>query len=161
MSYESTSPGFSATLTSRLLAAAGLLRRKLSEYYATFQLNESRVEVLRSLRQFGTKGCSQTELAKSLGLSDSSVCGLIDRMQSDGLIYRFRSHEDRRRSRLMLSDHGAELLTRLDLGRQQRMDCVLNCFSDFEKQLLIHLLERMTSQETIDHQSASQQKEAG
>lgn len=45
-----------------------------------------------------------------LGLPESSLCTLVDRMQAEGLLYRFRSKTDRRKSLLMLTHPGRERL---------------------------------------------------
>jgi DNA-binding MarR family transcriptional regulator len=57
----------------------------------------------------GDEGCSQTELAALLRLSESNVCSLIERMRSSGLLFRFRSKADRRKSVLILSGRGKQL----------------------------------------------------
>ena len=148
-------------LTQRLLAAADALRSALSEHSSKFGLNESRVGVLQTLRSFGTDGCSQTELAQALSLSESSVCGLVDRMQSDGLIYRFRSRKDRRRSLLMLSDKGSDLIIRIDVGRREQIEKFLSQYTEAEQTLLSQLLKRLCVEDAAEDHAPVFRKEAG
>lgn len=72
-------------------------------------LNEARYSVLRELRFRQSEGCSQSELARGLYLSESNLSTLLDRMVRDGLLMRERSRLDRRKSIIRITPCGAEL----------------------------------------------------
>ncbi len=72
-------------------------------------LNEARYSVLRELRFRQCEGCSQSELARGLYLSESNLSTLLDRMVRDGLLERERSRLDRRKSIIRITQRGATL----------------------------------------------------
>ena len=72
-------------------------------------LNEARYAVLRELRFRQSEGCSQSELARGLYLSESNLSTLLDRMVRDGLLERERSRLDRRKSIIRITSRGALL----------------------------------------------------
>jgi DNA-binding MarR family transcriptional regulator len=57
---------------------------------------------------------SQYELAKLLGKAPGMVVGAIDRLEDAGLVERTRDSADRRRSRVRVTDDGADTLARAD-----------------------------------------------
>ncbi len=109
-----------AELLAQLRHASRLLEEILCECYSPLGIGTTRVDVLELLA--GTlECCSQSLLARQLGLSESTVCTLIDRMQVDGLLVRQRSVTDRRRSVLAVSDLGLRLLQDAASRREERL----------------------------------------
>jgi DNA-binding MarR family transcriptional regulator len=98
----------------RLQAAAEAARALLEDVYRQYELTATSVELLGRVAHAGDNGCSQTDVAKSLQLAESSVCGLVDKLQAAGLLHRFRSRQDRRRSLLLLSSAGRERLSNVN-----------------------------------------------
>lgn len=84
-----------------------MIRRQLSERYASAGLSENRVAVLLALSAPGS-GFTQSGLAQELGLSESNLCDLIERMRLEGLLERQRSPLDRRKSVLTLTETGQD-----------------------------------------------------
>ena len=71
-----------------------------------------------------TPEIDQRTLARSIGLDTSTIAGVLDRLESRGLLLRSASPDDRRVRRLTLTDDGRALLRILvpDMLRaQQRM----------------------------------------
>ncbi len=54
-------------------------------------------------------GLKTVELARMAGLEPSSMTGLLDRMERDGLIYRSSDPHDRRAQHIVLTDFGKEI----------------------------------------------------
>jgi len=106
-------------LLAHLRQANRLLEELLGQCYGHAGIGTTRVDVLELLA--GVLDCSQTLVARQLGLSESTVCTLIDRMQMDGLLARQRSATDRRRSVLAVSDLGQRLLHEATARRDQRL----------------------------------------
>lgn len=104
------SPTIANRFLERLCAAAERVQTQQGALCAASGLVEPRRRLLAALSRRGDQGCSQTELAAVLGLPESSLCTLVDRMQAEGLLYRFRSKLDRRKSLLMLTHPGRERL---------------------------------------------------
>lgn len=82
-----------------------VIRRQLAERYASAGLSENRVAVLMALAS-PVSGFTQSGLAQELGLSESNLCDLIERMRIEGLLQRERSSLDRRKSVLTLTESG-------------------------------------------------------
>ena len=99
-----------AEVVDQTLRLAAHLRGRLHDALATAGLNESRFAVMKRVADRGESGCSQVELAAAMGQCESSICTLIDRMKTDGLVQRLRCTVDRRKSRLHLTDHGVVAL---------------------------------------------------
>ena len=63
-----------------------------------------------TLAKFGKdEGMKLTDLAKCAGLEPSSMTGLIDRMEKDGLVYRGDDPNDRRVNIIRLTERGASI----------------------------------------------------
>jgi len=81
------------------------VRRDLSERYSLAGLSESKAAILEALATRDHQP-TQTDLAGDVGLSESNLCGLIERMKNEGLVERDRSPLDRRKSVLSLTPAG-------------------------------------------------------
>jgi len=135
-------------LPSTLLRLAAAWRTRLAEGLAESGINESRFALLRSIRDMGDEGASQTELAGDLRLSESNISTLLDRMVTDGLVERRRSQRDRRKSLVRLTDCGARLLA---LGEESHHCAASDLFAGWsqpECQKLLRQLSRL--QQTLD-----------
>jgi MarR family transcriptional regulator, organic hydroperoxide resistance regulator len=58
--------------------------------------------------------CAQSEIAGAFGQDESAATGMLARMEKGGFIQRVRDADDRRVTRVSLSDSGAEALARAD-----------------------------------------------
>jgi len=111
---------------------------------ATYEsgLNEARYSVLRELRFRQSEGCSQSELARGLFLSESNLSTLLDRMVRDGLLERERSRLDRRKSIIRITHRGAELAERVRASECSLMAQMWNGLSDEIQLVLRRELEK-------------------
>lgn len=109
-----------------LIKAAHILRGVLSEHFAEFGLSDIRYLVMKMISEADAGGCSQAQLAVHLQQSESSISTLIDRMRGDDLIYRLPSQIDRRKKVLMLSDKGLQMLARIEVCHERRMQYLLD-----------------------------------
>ena len=114
MSHQPPEPPADARLAvdvvQQLLRLADIVRDQIGDALAEAAVNETRLTVMRTIADRGDDGCSQADLACVLHQAESSVCTLIERMKKDGLVHRFRSKVDRRKSFLMLTAEGADQL---------------------------------------------------
>lgn len=111
--FDGETPSEAATLVQEILSLAERLRRQLDAPCEARGVGGSRFAILETIHESGEYGCSQTELASRLALSGSNVSALVESLRKAGLLYRFRSKRDRRRSVLLLSDDGRGLVTLL------------------------------------------------
>jgi DNA-binding MarR family transcriptional regulator len=110
-------------LVEQLVELAKRIRQRLDERCEAEGISASRIAVLQAMIRVGDEGCSQTELAALLRLSESNICSLIERMRSSGLLFRFRSKTDRRKSVLILSGRGNQLAHAV--SRAQNLEAAL------------------------------------
>lgn len=88
---------------------------ELQHVYDQCELNEARIEILKALFLAHPTGCTQVELANSLGQSEANISAMVSRMRRDGWIYRLRSQADRRKSNLLLTSKSLQILG--DIGQ--------------------------------------------
>ena len=100
-------PDSDAHILLQLARAVELFRVAMAEQWDHLGLSASRAAVLRIVAESYRVGCTQTKLAQAVGLSESNVSGLIERMRADGLLSQMRSKQDRRCCVLLLTEHGA------------------------------------------------------
>lgn len=135
-----------AELVDELLHVAHLLRGVLAGHFAEFNLTDVRYAVLRIVRDAAPEGCSQVHLAERLNQAVSSISMLVDRMRTDGLVYRLRSKTDRRKRSLMLAQKGRELLEQLERCHAQRMDRLFAGLTRTERRTLRAALAALSHQ---------------
>jgi len=134
-----------ARIVADILRAAHRLRAVLVSHFAEFGLTDVRYAVLQVVRDAGSQGCSQTELAMQIDQSESSVSTLVDRMRSGGLLYRLRSKSDRRKRVLMLTDSARDVLQRIDNVHSLRTATLLSRFSPAELDFFSKLVCRLVA----------------
>lgn len=131
----------SAELIQRLLAAAQGLERRFDDCFAQLGLNLTRAEVLAFVARHGSDGCSQTDLASALRLSESNICTLIERMRVDGWLLRMRSNIDRRKSIVVLSPRGLDVMDQLGESRRRQAATLLGTLDAGQLGTLNELLD--------------------
>jgi len=90
-------------ITRASLATTARLRRELTEA-GVGVVRPSYLGVLMSL--WNEDGLKVVELGRCAGLEPSTMTGLLDRMERDGLLARTPDPEDRRAQRVRLSEKG-------------------------------------------------------
>ncbi len=96
-----------------LIRTAHMIRSTLNHSFAQLEINEVRYAALKVIDAIRESGCSQSELARKLGQSESNICTLIERMESDSLVVRQQSQKDRRKRVLQLTTEGTQILQRV------------------------------------------------
>jgi DNA-binding MarR family transcriptional regulator len=116
-------------LTPRIIAA-----------YEPFELRNGALSTMVLIK--ANPGCSQSEMARELGMDDSAMVAIIDELEKRGLAVRSRSTADRRRNMLSLTDEGEKLmLAMLECAKRVERP-ITEALSDEERETLIHLLRR-------------------
>jgi DNA-binding MarR family transcriptional regulator len=68
-------------------------------------------------------------LARSLGVGLSTMTGIVDRLCERGMVTRGEDPEDRRATRVQLTDTGRELVERVNSVRREFLTRLLDCLS--------------------------------
>jgi DNA-binding MarR family transcriptional regulator len=86
------------------------------------------------------------ELADCTGVTRATVSGLLDGMERDGLICRKSDPEDRRQVRVHVTDLGRQLLDQIRPAYCHWFSELVSSLTVTERELLIHLLEKIQHQ---------------
>lgn len=89
------------------------------------------------------KATSPGHLAEAMGVSPSSVTGIVDGLVRQGLVYRYENPDNRRMICLELTSQGNELLATLREERLNDLTEVLGRLSDEELGGLIEVLKAL------------------
>lgn len=92
----------------------------------------------------GEGGSTATELAVRLGVSASAVTQLVDGLADAGILMRSSDPRDRRRTRIVLTDHGRMLYSFFDEARLAQAEALFGRLSDDEVRALCDLLSKAT-----------------
>src|SRR5512147_3192394 len=95
------------------------LQQRLVEFLKPFGLTLTQYNMLRILRGAGLEGVTCSQATERMLTPDPDITRLLDRMESNGLIRRDRSKEDRRVVITRITDHGLELVNRIDAPLQR------------------------------------------
>lgn len=90
-------------------------------------------------------GISQAELSAKSQIDRTTMGGLIDRLEGDGLVKRLPHPEDRRAYRICLTQAGKELEEPLSAIAMKTKSRFTSRLSDVELQTLVSLLEKLRS----------------
>ena len=132
-----------------LLGSASYLLLKAGRYViaefddALDELTLSHREALVLSFVSATEGLSQQELSDRLGLDPTIVVGLVDGLESRGLLKRLRDPDDRRRNKLLLTEHGVALRQRAIAAISAFENPLLGPLSDSERRQLQEILHKM------------------
>ncbi len=106
------------------------------------ELSPGRVGILLLLE--ANPGVTQGRLAQAVSLERSTMVGVVDSLESRGLIERRRG-ADRRTNGLWLTDPGREMVARLKRRIQLHERRVAARLSDQERAQLLALLEKLSN----------------
>jgi DNA-binding MarR family transcriptional regulator len=94
-----------------------------------------------------TGGASMAEMARILGVAPTVITGLVDRLESRGLMRREAHPSDRRRIQLVLTERGNEISVQVEEAIAQRIERQLQLFAEADRGRLrtgLELFERLT-----------------
>lgn len=97
-----------------LMRASARLMRRLEDVCGEHGITHDQYNVLRILRGAHPTGHPRYEVAERLISRAPDVTRLLDRLEGEGLVERYRSEEDRRLSISRITDRGMDLLRQMD-----------------------------------------------
>jgi DNA-binding MarR family transcriptional regulator len=136
-------PSETAALIADILGLAERLRQQWEAPCEQHGVSGSRFAILAAIQHATPEGIAQTQLAAGLNLSESNVSVLVEALRKAGLLHRLRSKTDRRRSVLLLSPTGRELVTLLTAARNALADMLVEGISREQLDDLRRLLREL------------------
>jgi DNA-binding MarR family transcriptional regulator len=122
---------------------ARLMRARAESAISPLGLRPRHLVALTVLRDQGA--CTQAQLATTLHMDRTNLVGLLNDLESDGLIARRRSPEDRRRHIVAVTEAGEERLTAAERALGVAEDEVLAALDPGQRETLYELLALATS----------------
>lgn len=137
-----------AIFASFLLAQTGAhAARQFAERLSPLKLTPPHAGILRRLAQ--SSGISQRELATQLGMHASRLVGVVDEMESLGLVIREGNTDDRRTYSLQITPKGRETLKEISKISFQHNEALLTALTPKEQETLANLLQRIADQQGL------------
>jgi DNA-binding MarR family transcriptional regulator len=137
-----------ASFAAPLLAQVGAhAAKKFAERLSPIQLTPPYAGILRRLGQ--SSGISQRELASQLNMHASRLVGVVDEMESLGLVVREANTDDRRTYSLQLTPKGRESLAQISKIAVQHNEALCTALSLEEREVLTSLLQRIADQQGL------------
>lgn len=94
-------------------------------------------------------GQNPSQLASSLSLDSSTITGILDRMESKGIIKRMADHIDRRSLKVVLTEQGRLLEEPVSEVIEEENKNVLCTLNKTEQVMLVEYLNRICSNESL------------
>lgn len=126
------------TAIRRVIRATDLHSRHVTR---TAGLTSSQLILLKVVRDKELSTISQ--LANSISLSQATLTTILDRLESNGLVKRERSDQDKRKVRVRLTDQGRKVL---DIAPEPLQDTFIREFEalkDWERSMILASLQRV------------------
>lgn len=101
-------------------------------------------------------GSTQQALSTTLMMDRANIVGLLNDLETDGLIERLRSPEDRRRHLVQLTDAGIQRLAKAEFALARVEDEVLCSLDGDQRDTLYELLQLAASGHGADEVSATE-----
>jgi DNA-binding MarR family transcriptional regulator len=116
-------------------------RRITKEVARRVELTGPQLTVLKVLESVGD--LSLSELSERIRAQNSTVTGIIDRMEREGLVVRSRSTEDRRVVNIRLTEKGAAIAREIAVEPMEVFRSALESLSAGEMQELLRILTKI------------------
>ena len=143
-------------LLRKIVRAIELDSRKLSTQFNT---TPAQVLALRGLLNSDSR--TLAGLANEVGLSSSTMVGVVDRLEKKGLVVRHRATTDRRNVNIIITDAGKAYLENSPKLLQDRLMSRLSLIENDEKNLILESLEKISHTLDAEDIDASPVLDAG
>lgn len=129
----------------RLLRGLGVMHAQIASRQSSAHSVFNKQEVL-TVDMLGVRGsCRMGDVAEHLGVVQSAITSLVDRLEGEGVVRRVRSQEDRRVWLVELTDHGRALYASHESVYQALAARMLAPLDEAEQDTLISLMERIAA----------------
>lgn len=126
-----------------LVTVAGALQSGLEERFTKFGLSRGRFIVLMLLRHAQENASTPAELSHHASVTTATMTGLLDGLVNQGLIRRIQREDDRRSTRIELTQEGTALLAQFLPGHYEAIALSMDNLTQTEQQTLTRLLVKL------------------
>ena len=126
-------------LCSKINYLARLLLSRVNEKTGPYGVTQGQLPVLCCLND--EEGQTQAELCKNIQVEQPTMASTLGRMERDGLISRVPSEQDRRQSRIFLSDKVRPVVEALQEKRDEVISRMVRDMSAEERETFVRLLD--------------------
>ena|SRR5690349_6522601 len=116
-------------------------RRMARESAEKLGVTATQLNVLKLLDQIGD--LSMSTISSRLGAKNSTVTGIVDRMEAEGLVERVRSSDDRRVWQIRMSDRGKKVARAVSITPWEILHDALSSLPPAEKDTLLRILTKL------------------
>lgn len=141
MSSLSEGEASAAELVERLLTVAHGIRRRHNAELASYELSVPRGRLLMAMHQLGEPKMS--ELAASLDLNARTITTAVDTLEREGILERRPDPNDRRATRVLLSDAGRRQIAEWQEFQQRLAESAMAPLSAEERRSLKRVLDKI------------------
>lgn len=131
----------------RIIRAADIHSKWLVK---TAGLTAPQLLLMQSIRDRGD--ATVGELAKQVNLTQATVTTIVDRLEKRQLVFRLRSHVDKRKVYVYLTEAGDSLLANAPTPLQQQFVVKYQHLEPWEQNMILSALQRVA--DMMDHQLA-------
>ncbi len=128
-------------------------RRATKEVARRYGLTGPQVTAIKLLEALGD--LSLSALSERMSAKNSTITGIVDRMERDGLVTRERSDADRRVVLIGLTEHGRGLAAEIPVEPMQMFANALRALSREERDDLRRILRKLTDVVARDVENAA------
>jgi DNA-binding MarR family transcriptional regulator len=121
-------------------------RRVTKEVARQHGLTGPQVTAIKVLENFGA--LSLTDLSARMSATNSTMTGIADRMERDGLVERIRSETDRRVVQIALTEKGRALAAQIPVASMALFADALRSLDERDRRDLTRILRRLTDKVT-------------
>jgi MarR family multiple antibiotic resistance transcriptional regulator len=122
--------------------------RLLDQYLQPMNITSSQAKVLFHI--YRLSNMRQCDIGKKLGVDNSAVTRMIDRLEKKNLLKRLPSETDRREVLITLTEEGAELVNDMSELAHAAIEELCSPLSENETDILRTLLKKLIDSHSID-----------
>ncbi|AZV56517.1 MarR family transcriptional regulator [Clostridium sp. AWRP] len=136
-------------VANEIVKVSEIIDRFSEECYKRFKLTQVQFKVLYYLYLCGDEGTTSSTLSKKLGVKKPSVTTLIDRMTSKGIVMRQENKNDRRYTKVVITEEGKDILVDILPDKESFIASLFGVLPEEQMQILyeslVKIRQRLTS----------------
>ncbi|WPC41941.1 MarR family transcriptional regulator [Clostridium sp. JS66] len=136
-------------VTDEIVKISELINKIGEEGYKKFELTQAQFKVLYYLYLCGDEGSTSSTLSKKLGVKKPSVTTLIDRMTLKGIVIRQEDENDRRYTKISITEEGKKILAEILPDKENIIASLLGVLPEEEMHILheslVKIRQRLTN----------------